>query len=193
MFRYWTKRTNKNSYLRLDGPSKFKEIDSRELQNVHLKWNRKQRKQVLFRVVVSLHPPGGNIFVLSRNSTATLQQMCPWLLERLPVNHSELFESLNFESVQDVKAKFPHNPILHYASIYGALLFSVCACIMNKGVSFLRNCGAASAEIFYGITFWRSLETRLNSVAKPTEFVPKPFLACVTFFVTLENTRNFGE
>ena len=136
MFRYWTKRTNKNGYLQLDGPSKFKEIDSRELQNVHLKWNRKQRKQVLFRVVVSLHPPGGNIFVLSRNSTATLQQMCPWLLERLPVNHFELFESLNFESVQDVKAKFPHNPILHYASIYGALLFSVCACIMNKGVSF---------------------------------------------------------
>ena len=28
--------------------------------------------------------------------------------------------------------------------------------------------------------------------AKPTEFVPKPSLACVTFFVTLENTRNFG-
>ena len=34
--------------------------------------------------------------------------------------------------------------------------------------------------------FLGSLETRLNSVAKSTEFVPKPFLACVTFFVTLE-------
>ena len=35
-----------------------------------------------------------------------------------------------------------------------------------------------------GITFRRSLETRLNSVAKPTEFVPRPLLACVTFFAT---------
>ena len=60
----------------------------------------------------------------------------------------------------------------------------------------MRICASSAfplAEIFFGITFWRSLETRLNSVAKPTEFVPKPFLACVTFFVTLENTRNFGE
>ena len=32
--------------------------------------------------------------------------------------------------------------------------------------------------------FGGSLETRLNSVAKPSEFVPKPFLACVTFFVS---------
>ena len=40
------------------------------------------------------------------------------------------------------------------------------------------------AKIFFGITFWRSLETRLNSVAKPTEFVPRPLLACVTFFAT---------
>ena len=34
-------------------------------------------------------------------------------------------------------AKFPHRPILHYASIFGALLFSVsplrCACIMTYG------------------------------------------------------------
>ena len=46
-----------------------------------------------------------------------------------------------------------------------------------------RTMGLPSAEI----------ETGLNSVAKPNEFVPKPFLACLTFFVTLENTRNFGE
>ena len=102
-----TKTTKKNNYLRLDGQSEFEEKAARKLQNVRLKWNRKQRKQVPFRVVVSLHPPGGNNFVPSRNSTATLQhdfrQMCPWLLERLPVNYFELYESLNFESVQDVK------------------------------------------------------------------------------------------
>ena len=50
--------------------------------------------------------------------------------------------------------------------------------------------GGRAAEICFGITFWRSLETRLNSVAKPTEFVPKPFLACVTFFVTLESSKH---
>ena len=58
----------------------------------------KQQKQVLFRIVVSLHPPGGNYFVLSRNTTSIR-----WLLERSAVNYVELFESLNFETVQDVK------------------------------------------------------------------------------------------
>ena len=62
------------------------------------KCNLKQQKQVLFRVVVSLHPPGGNFFFLSRNTT-----FIRWLLERLAVNYFELFESINFETVQDVK------------------------------------------------------------------------------------------
>ena len=48
----------------------------------------------------------------------------------------------------------------------------------------LSGIACRSAKIFFGITFWRSLETRLNSVAKPTEFVPRPLLACVTFFAT---------
>lgn len=41
-------------------------------------------------------------------------------------------------------------------------------------------------HFFFGIIFWRSLETRLNSVAKLTEFMSNlcPFLACVTFFAT---------
>lgn len=39
-------------------------------------------------------------------------------------------------------------------------------------------------QFFFGIIFWRSLETRLNSVAKLTEFMSKPFLACVTLFAT---------
>ena len=29
--------------------------------------------------------------------------MCPWLLERSTVNYFEIFKSLNFEGVQDVK------------------------------------------------------------------------------------------
>ena len=32
------------------------------------------------------------------------------------------------------------------------------------------------------LTYQGSLETRLNSEAKPSEFVPKPLLACETFF-----------
>ena len=57
-----------------------------------------------FRVVVSLHPPGGNYFVLSRNTTAVKDKsMFPWPLELLAVNYFELFESLNLDTVQDVK------------------------------------------------------------------------------------------
>ena len=41
-----------------------------------------------------------------------------------------------------------------------------------------------ASKNFFWDTFRRSLETRLNSVAKPTEFVPRPLLACVTFFAT---------
>ena len=37
----------------------------------------------------------------------------------------------------ETTAKFPHSPIHHYASIYGALLFSVspvrCTCIIKYG------------------------------------------------------------
>ena len=73
LFKNKTKQKTKNNYLRLDGQSKFEEKDARELQNVHSERNRKQRKQVPSCVVVSLNPPGGNNFVLSRNSTATLQ------------------------------------------------------------------------------------------------------------------------
>ena len=138
MFRYWTKQTNKQK--RLFTAWWTVEIERKGFKRITkcpLKVKSKTTETGPFRVVVSLHPPGGNNFVLSRNSTATLQQMCPWLLERLPVNHSELFESLNFESVQDVKAKFSHSPIHHYASIYGALLFSVspvrCTCIIKYG------------------------------------------------------------
>ena len=42
--------------------------------------------------------PVGIFFFLSRNTT-----FIRWLLERLAVNYFELFESLNFETVQDVK------------------------------------------------------------------------------------------
>ena len=47
-------------------------------------------------------------------------------------------------------------------------------------------------KFFLGSLYEGALETRFNSVAKPTEFVPKPFLTCLTFFVTLGNTGNFG-
>ena len=57
-----------------------------------------------FRVVVSLHPPGGNYFVLSHDTTAVKDKsMFPWPLELLAVNYFELFESLNLDTVQDVK------------------------------------------------------------------------------------------
>ena len=90
------------------------------------------------------------------------------------------------------------------ASIYDFFIF-ICGCalqvfcISNKsGTSCCVDQGKGVSPLglndnmlfFVGITFWRSLETRLNSVAKPTEFVPKPFLACVTFFC---HTREFKE
>ena len=54
-------------------------------------------------------------------------------------------------------------------------------------------CGfEAACENVFGITSWRSLQIRLNSVAKPTEFVTKPFLDCVTFFAT-GSCRHSGE
>ena len=57
-----------------------------------------------FPVVVSLHPPSRNYFVLSRNTTAVKDKsMFPWPLELLAVSYFDLFESLNFETVQDVK------------------------------------------------------------------------------------------
>ena len=57
-----------------------------------------------FHIVVSLHPPSGNYFVLSRNTTAVKDKyMFPWPLELLAVNYFELFESLNLDTVQDVK------------------------------------------------------------------------------------------
>ena len=60
-----------------------------------------------FQVVVSLHPPSGNNFVLSCNTTAMLQpnqrHMCPRLLESLAVSYFKSFESLNFEIVQNLK------------------------------------------------------------------------------------------
>ena len=45
-------------------------------------------------------------------------------------------------------------------------------------------CYAACKNFFLGSLSEGALETRLNSVAKPTEFVPKLFLACVTFFLS---------
>ena len=63
-----------------------------------------KQNRSFFRVVVSLHPPGGNYFALSRNTTAIKDKsMFPWPRELLAVNYFELFESLNFETVQDVK------------------------------------------------------------------------------------------
>ena len=42
-----------------------------------------------------------------------------------------------FDSSEEAKAKFPHSPIHHYTSIYGALFFSVspvrCTCIIKYG------------------------------------------------------------
>ena len=47
-------------------------------------------------------------------------------------------ESTRWYWVKGVRAKFPHNPILHHASIYEDLLFSAkpirCACIMKYGL-----------------------------------------------------------
>ena len=60
-----------------------------------------------------------------------------------------------------ILAKFPHSPIHHYTSIYGALLFSVspvrCTCIIKYGAvrKFFPNCLAgtwivlSSVEFFY--------------------------------------------
>ena len=56
-------------------------------------------------------------------------------------------------------------------------------------------CSSVHKVLFFGITYWRSLETRLNSVAKPTKFVPKPFLACVTSLATSSrhHTREYKK
>ena len=50
------KKLNKN--IRLDEQSNFEEKNVGEQQNFYLRCNLKQRKQALFSLVVSLHPPG---------------------------------------------------------------------------------------------------------------------------------------
>ena len=68
----------------------------------------------------------------------SLQIMCHALCEKcLKIWDRKMFLCLVVTFLQRKKAKFPHSPIHHYASIYGALLFSVspvrCTCIIKYG------------------------------------------------------------
>ena len=79
---------------------------SNSQQNVYLKCNLKQKRTGPFFASLFLYTPPipGLNYVLSRNTTAVKDKsMFPWPLELLAVNYFELFESLNFETEQDVK------------------------------------------------------------------------------------------